>query len=102
VSRFGVWVHPEPPARIEAWGELCISTVPDLQSCVLRALRERPGGPFVVDLRRVWFCDLAGLRATWWIRDLGRSAETDVQVRESAAIRDVARLIGQIRAARIA
>jgi hypothetical protein len=56
----------------------------------------------VVDLRRVWFCDLAGLRATWWIRDLGRSAETDVQVRESAAIRDVARLIGQIRAARIA
>ena len=101
MSRFGVWIHPEP-ARIEAWGELCISTVPDLQACVLRAVHERPGGPIVVDLRRVWFCDLAGLRATWWIRDLARSAETDVQVRESAAIRNIAWLVGQIRAARVA
>ena len=102
MSRFGVWIHSQRPVRVEAWGELCISTAPDLQACVLRALHERPGGPLAVDLRRVWFCDLAGLRAAWWIRDLGRSAETDIEVRESPAIRHVARLVGQIRTARIA
>lgn len=102
MSRSGVWIHSGAPARVEAWGELCISTVPDLRACVLRAIDERPGSPPVVDLRRVWFCDLAGLRAAWWIRDLGRSAETEVEVRESAAIRHVACLVGQVRAARIA
>lgn len=102
MSRFGVWIHPEAPARVDAWGELCISTVPDLLACVMRAVDERPGDPLVVDLRRVWFCDLAGLRAAWWIRDLGRSAGTEVEVRDSAAIRHVARLAGQVRAARIA
>lgn len=105
MSRFGVWIHPESsgsPVRVEAWGELCISTVSDLQACVLRALDERPDGPLVVDLRRVWFCDLAGLRAAWWIRDLGRSAGAEVRVRESAAIRHVARMVGQIRVARTA
>ena len=102
MSRFRVRVHPESPVRVEAWGELCISTVPDLQACVLRAVDERPRDPLVVDLRRTWFCDLAGLRAAWWIRDLGRSAGTEIEVRESAAIRHVARLVGQIRTARIA
>jgi anti-anti-sigma regulatory factor len=105
VSRFGVWIHPESPestGTVEAWGELCISTVPDLEACVLRVLDQRPGSPLVVDLGRVWFCDLAGLRAAWWIQDLGRSAGTEVCVRESAAIRHVARLVGQIRIARSA
>ncbi|HEX5250745.1 MAG TPA: STAS domain-containing protein [Gaiellales bacterium] len=102
MSRFGVWIHPGAPTRVEAWGELCISTVPDLQACVLRAIDERPGSPLVVDLRRVWFCDLAGLRAAWWMRDLGRSVGAEVEVCESAAIRHVARLVGQLRAARIA
>jgi len=102
VNRFGVWIHPESPLRVEAWGELCISTVPDLQAGVLRVVDERPEGPLVVDLRRVWFCDLAGLRAIWWIRDLGRSAGAEVEVRESAAIRRVARLVDQLRTARIA
>ena len=102
MSRFGVWIHSRPPSRVEAWGELCISTVPDLQACVLQVMHERPGRRLVVDLRRVWFCDLAGLRAVWWIRDLGRSAGTDVDVRESTAIGRVARLVEQLRAARIA
>ncbi|HXD68444.1 MAG TPA: STAS domain-containing protein [Gaiellales bacterium] len=102
MSRFGVWIHPEAPVRVEAWGELCISSVPALRACVLRALDEGPGGPLVVDLRRVWFCDLTGLRATWWLRDLGRPAGTEVEVRESAAIRHVARLVGHLRTARIA
>lgn len=102
MSRFGVWIHPEAPVTVEAWGELCISTVPDLQACVLRALDGGPGDALVVDLRRVWFCDLTGLRATWWLRDLGRLAGTEVEVRESAAIRQVARLVGRLRAARIA
>lgn len=85
MSRFGVWIHsgPSAPPRVEAWGELCISTVPDLQACV-------------------WFCDLAGLRAVWWIRDLGRSAGTEVDLRESAAIGRIARLVNQVPAARIA
>ena len=102
MSRFGVWVHPGSPVRVEAWGELCISTVPDLQACVFRAVEERAGGPLVVDLRRVWFCDLAGLRAAWWVRDLGRSAGIEIEVRESAAIRRVAWRVAQIRTARIA
>lgn len=102
MSRFGVWIHPEAPVTVEAWGELCISTVPDLQACVLRAVHEWPDGPLVVDLRRVWFCDLAGLRAAWWIRDLGRSAGSEVEVRDSAAIRHVAGLVGDVRTAGIA
>ena len=102
MSRFGVWIHPEAPVRVEAWGELCISTVPDLQACVLRAMDEQPDGPLEVDLRRVWFCDLAGLRVAWWIRDLGRLAGTEIRVRESPAILQIARLVGQIRIARIA
>ena len=102
MRRFGVWIHPEAPGRVEAWGELCISTVPDLQARILRALDEQPDGPLVVDLRRVWFCDLAGLRAAWWIRDLGRSAGAEIRVCESPSIRHVARLVGQIRIARIA
>jgi anti-anti-sigma regulatory factor len=99
MSRFGVRIHPEAPVRVEAWGELCISTVPDLQACVLRALEDGSGDTLVVDLQRVWFCDLSGLRATWWLWDLGRSAGTEVVVRESAAIRRVARLVGHVRTA---
>lgn len=104
--RFGepFWCLDPPGAfpGVEAWGELCISTVPDLEACVLQVMDERPGRPLVVDLRRVWFCDLAGLRAVWWIRDLGRSAGTEIEVRESAAVGRVARFAQQLRAARIA
>jgi hypothetical protein len=40
--------------------------------------------------------------AVWWIRDLGRSAGAEVDVRESTAIGRIARLVEQLRAARIA
>jgi anti-anti-sigma regulatory factor len=102
VSRFGVWVHPGPGPRVEAWGELCVSTVPDLEACVLRVMGERPGEPLVVDLRRVWFCDLTGLRALWWLVEHGTTAGTQVELRESSAIARLGRLVGRLRAARIA
>jgi hypothetical protein len=79
-----------------------MSTVPDLQVCVLRAARERAGESVVVDLRRVWFCDLAGLRSVWWLRELGQSDGTGIEVRESAAITRIGGLVDQLRAARIA
>lgn len=102
MSRFGVWIPSGPSFSVEAWGELCISTVADLQACVLRVADERPDGLVVVDLRRVWFCDLAGLRAVWWIRDHGRAVRAEIEVRESAAIGRMAGLVDQVRAARIA
>jgi anti-anti-sigma regulatory factor len=102
VSRFGVWIHPGPQPRVDAWGELCMSTVPDLQACVLRVMGERPHELLVVDLRRVWFCDLAGLRSLWWLIDHGGAAGTEIAVRESDAIAGIGRLVEQVRAARIA
>ena len=102
MRRFGVWIHSGPSPRVEAWGELCISTVPDLQARVQRVVREWPGEPFVLDLRRVWFCDLAGLRSLWWVREQGREAGAEVEVRESAATGRVARLADRVRVARIA
>ena len=40
MSRFGVWIPSGPSFSVEAWGELCISTVADLQACVLRVADE--------------------------------------------------------------
>lgn len=102
MNRFGVWIHPGPDPRVEAWGELCMSTVPDLQACVLRVMQERPGEPLVVDLRRVWFCDLAGVRALWWLAEHGSTAGAEIEARESEAIARIGRLVEQVRAARIA
>ena len=102
MSRFGVWIHPGKQRTIEAWGELCVSTVPDLQACVLGLMQERPGGPIVLDLRRVWFCDLAGVRSLWWLADRGSASGAQVELRESASIARVGQLVDCIRAARIA
>jgi anti-anti-sigma regulatory factor len=95
-------MHPGEEPRIEAWGELCVSTVPELQACVLRAMDERPAGLLVVDLHRVWFCDLTGLRSLWWLADRGEAFGIDVQVRESDAIARIGLLVDHLRAARIA
>jgi hypothetical protein len=79
-----------------------MSTVPDLQACVLRVMGERPGEPLMLDLRRVWFCDLAGLRALWWLVEHGASEGTQIEVRESQSIARIGRLAHQLCAARIA
>jgi anti-anti-sigma regulatory factor len=79
-----------------------MSTVPDLQAGVLQAMGEWPGEPLFLDLRRVWFCDLAGLRSLWWLSDHAASAGTQLEVRESESIVRVGRLIGQLHTARIA
>jgi anti-anti-sigma regulatory factor len=102
VSRFGVCIQPGGQPRVEAWGELCMSTVPDLQACVLGAMQECPGDPLVLDLRRVWFCDLAGLRALWWLGEHGERIGTEVEVLGSDAIVRIGRLVDDLRAARIA
>jgi hypothetical protein len=102
VSRFGVWVHPGKQPRVEAWGELCVSTVPDLQACVLALMQECPGEPLVLDLHRVWFCDLAGVRSLWWLVDHGSVSGGEVELRGSASIARVGRLIDGVRAAGIA
>ena len=102
MSRFGVWTHPGPGPRVEAWGELCMSTVPDLEAWVLRVMGERPGEPLILDLRRVWFCDLAALRSLWWLIEHGTSIGTQIEVRESESIARIGRLVGQLRTARIA
>jgi anti-anti-sigma regulatory factor len=102
MSRFGVWIHPAEHPTVEAWGELCISTEPDLQACVLRVLDERPGEPVVVDLRRVWFCDLAGLRSLSWLVEHGSSVGARIEVRTSHPIARTGRLVHHVRAARIA
>jgi anti-anti-sigma regulatory factor len=102
VSRFGIWIHAGEQPRVEAWGELCMSTVPDLQGCVLRVLGESPDEPLVLDLRRVWFCDLAGLRSLWWLVDHGTSIGTRIEVRESESIAHIGRLVDRVRTARIA
>jgi anti-anti-sigma regulatory factor len=102
VSRFGVWTHPGPGPRVEAWGELCMSTVPDLQACVLRVMGEWPGESLMLDLRRVWFCDLAGLRSLWWLIEHGASEGTQIEVRESQSIARIGRLADQLHVARIA
>jgi anti-anti-sigma regulatory factor len=102
VSRFGVWIHPGKQPRIEAWGELCVSTVPDLEACVLGLMQERPGEPLVLDLRRVWFCDLAGVRSLWWLVDRGSACGAEVELRGSVPIARVGQLVDRIRAARIA
>jgi anti-anti-sigma regulatory factor len=102
VSRFGVWIHRGEQLRVEAWGELCMSTVADLQAYVLHVMSERPGESLVVDLRRVWFCDLAGLRSLWWLVDHGETIGIKVEVRGSEAIARIGRLVHDLRAARIA
>jgi anti-anti-sigma regulatory factor len=79
-----------------------MSTLPDLQACVLRVLGERPGERLVVDLRRVWFCDLAGLRALWWLTEHATSVGTQIEVRESESIARIGQLVDQLRTARIA
>jgi anti-anti-sigma regulatory factor len=79
-----------------------MSTVPDLQACVLRLMAESPGEPLLVDLRRVWFCDLTGLRALWWLVEHGTTVGTQVEVRESEAIARIGGLVGRLRTARIA
>lgn len=100
MSRFGVRIHPGNHLRVEGWGELCMSTVPDLQACVLRVMVERPGEGMVVDLRRIWFCDLAGLRSLWWLVEYGTTVGVEVKVRESDVITRTGRLIADLRAAR--
>lgn len=95
-------MHPGEELSVGAWGELCMSTVPELQACVLRAMGECPGEPLVVDLRRVWFCDLAGLRALWRLVEQGSAAGTEVALRESESIVRMARLVDDVRVARIA
>ena len=102
MSRFGVWIHPGEPPRVEAWGELCMSTARDLQECVLQVMGERPGEPLVVDLRRVWFCDLAGLRTLWSLVESAAAAGSALDMRESDSIIRTSRLVGHVRAARIA
>jgi anti-anti-sigma regulatory factor len=102
VSRFGVWIHPGEHLRLEAWGELCMSTVPDLQTSVLRVMDERPFEPLLLDLRRVWFCDLAGLRSLWSLVEHGATVGTEVEVRESASIARILQLVDSLRSARIA
>jgi anti-anti-sigma regulatory factor len=102
VSRFGVWIHPGDQPAVEAWGELCMSTVPELQAYVLRTMDDCPGERLVVDLRRVWFCDLAGLRSLWWLMDHGGRVGTEVEVRGSTAVARIGRLVDNLRAARIA
>jgi anti-anti-sigma regulatory factor len=102
VSRFGVLIHQGTCPRVEAWGELCLSTVPDLQACVLGVLAEGPGEPLVVDLRRVWFCDLAGLRSLLWLIDHGTTLGTKVELRGSDAIARMGRLVEQVHAAQTA
>ena len=102
MSRFGVWIHPGKQHGVEAWGELCISTVPELQARVSEVMQERPGEPLVLDLRRVWFCDLAGLRSLWWLVDQGSAAGVQVELRASTAIARIGRLVDSVRAARIA
>jgi anti-anti-sigma regulatory factor len=97
-----VWIHPGERLRVEAWGELCLSTVPDLQACVMGLMHERPGEPLLLDLRRVWFCDLAGLRSLRWLVDRGSAAGVAVEVRESASVARVGRLADCVRPARIA
>jgi hypothetical protein len=79
-----------------------MSTVPDLQACVMGLLQASRGAPLVLDLRRVWFCDLAGLRSLWWLVDHGAEHGAEVEVRESAAIARIERLVDCVRAARIA
>jgi anti-anti-sigma regulatory factor len=79
-----------------------MSTVPDLQASVLRMMDECRGEPLVVDLRRVWFCDLAGLRSLWWLAEHGQRIGIDVQVRGSEAIARIGRLVENLRTARIA
>jgi anti-anti-sigma regulatory factor len=79
-----------------------MSTVPDLQACVLGAMRERRGEPLILDLRRVWFCDLAGLRSLWWLVEHGTTTGTQVEVRESEAIVRLDRMVTDLRTADIA
>jgi hypothetical protein len=79
-----------------------MSTVPDLQACVLRVMSEHPGEPLVLDLCRVWFCDLAGLRTLWWLNEHGSASGTEVEVRESESIARIRQLVDCVRAARIA
>jgi anti-anti-sigma regulatory factor len=102
VSRFGVWIPSREQPRIEAWGELCVSSVPELQDCVLGLMQECPGEPLVLDLRRVWFCDLAGLRSLWWLVEHGSASGAEIEVRESASIARIWRLVDCVRASRIA
>lgn len=102
MSRFGVWIHPGETPRVEAWGELCMSTVPDLQAGMLGVMQEHAGEPLVLDLRRVWFCDLAGLRSLWWVTEHGERIGTRVEVLGSHAITRIGRLVDDLRAARIA
>jgi anti-anti-sigma regulatory factor len=102
VSRFGVWIHPGGESTVEAWGELCMSTVPELRTCVLQVMEKGSDQPLILDLRRVWFCDLTGLRLLWWLVDRGISAGMQVEMRESESIARTGRLIDGLLAARTA
>ena len=102
MSRFGVWIHPGEQPRVEAWGELCLSTVPDLQACMLGVMQECGGESIVLDLRRIWFCDLTGLRSLWWLTEHGESIGIRVEVLGADAIGRIGQLVDDLRAARIA
>jgi hypothetical protein len=79
-----------------------MSTLPDLEAAVLRVMGECPGEPLVVDLRRIWFCDLAGLRGLWWLTEHGEQTGTQLELRGSVSIARVGQLVEHLRAARIA
>lgn len=96
---FGVRFHPGGYPRVEVWGELCMATAPDLDAFVQRVMEERPGEPLVVDLRRVWFCDVTGLRSLWWMQTYADEVGAVLDLRESDSVARTGRLVAQLRVA---
>ena len=86
---------------VEVTGELCVSTAPQLDA-VVSELRLDRARRLHLDLSGVDFCDLAGMRMISAIRSRCAREGVRVRVRQSPALRGLARIVDAIAAAHAA
>jgi anti-anti-sigma regulatory factor len=95
-------IDPGLPPTVDVRGDLCISSVALLETCVLRLAALRPGTTVLLDLRAVSFCDVTALRCLWRVRGTARELGVEIDLRPSPAIARLERLVGSLGADRAA
>jgi anti-anti-sigma regulatory factor len=102
MNPLGIHVDDGFSVLVDVRGDLCMSTVPELEACILRLIAAHSEARLTLDLRGVEFCDLTALRSVAWIRDLAREAAVELDVRESGAIERLEGLVERLAAVRAA
>lgn len=95
-------IRRSPVMSVEVSGDLCISSTPIFEPCMLRLVSLCGEARLILDLRRVAFCDVTALRCLWRLQAAARTRGVELAVRRSPAITRLERLVERQSIARVA